>query len=87
MTGSSSRLPENKMITVKVRLKMKNGTTRVVNTKRNGTYGEDGKVFSVPVSDSTIKRIDVLVIDDGFGEPVPGKPGLRSYTRKVRLIT
>jgi hypothetical protein len=74
------------MITVKVRLKMKDGTARIVNTKRNGTYGEDGTVFSVPVSNSTIKKIDVLVIDDGFGDPVPGKPGLRSYTRKVKVI-
>lgn len=73
------------MITAKVRLKMKDGTIRLLNTKRNGTCGEDGKVFSVPVSDSTIKRIDVVVIDDGFGDPVPGQPGLRSYTRKVRI--
>lgn len=75
------------MITVKLRLAMKDGTTRTVRAKRNGTEGEDGKVFSVPVSDPAIKRIDVVVIDDGFGEPVPGKPGLRSYTRKVRIVT
>lgn len=75
------------MITVKVRLKMNDGSTRIVNAKRNGTFGKDGKVFSAPVSDSTVKRIDVVVIDDGFGEPVPGKPGLRSYSRKVRLIS
>ena len=77
---------EKTMITVKLRLKMKDGTTRIVNTKRNGTYGRDGKVFSVPMSDSKIKQIDVLVIDDGFGDPVPGKPGLRSYTRRIKLI-
>jgi hypothetical protein len=74
------------MITVKVRLKMKDGATRTVDAKRNGTYGKDGKVFSVPVSDATIKKIDVVVIDDGFGDPVPGRPGLRSYTRKVKLV-
>jgi hypothetical protein len=74
------------MIKVKLRLNLKDGTTRIVRTRRNGTYGEDGKVFSVDVSDRSIERIDVVVIDDGFGEPVPGKPGLRSYTRKVKIV-
>jgi hypothetical protein len=58
----------------------------MVRTRRNGTYGEDGKVFSVDVSDRNIEGIDVIVVDDGFGEPVPGKPGLRSYTRKVQIV-
>jgi hypothetical protein len=74
------------MIKVKLRLNLKDGTTRIVRTRRNGTYGEDGKVFSVDVSDRSIERIDVVVIDDGFGEPVPGKQGLRSYTRKVKIV-
>ena len=74
------------MIKVKLRLNLKDGTTRMVRTRRNGTYGKDGKVFSVAVSDQGIKGIDVVVIDDGFGEPVPGKPGLRSYTQKVKIF-
>ncbi len=74
------------MIRVKLRLNLKNGSTRMVRARRNGAYGEDGKVFSVDLPDRSIERIDVIVIDDGFGESVPGKPGLRSYTRKVKIV-
>jgi hypothetical protein len=74
------------MIKVKVKLNLKDGTTRMVRTRRNGTYGGDGKVFSVDVSGQSIERINVVVTGDGFGEPVPGKPGLRSYTRKVKIF-